>query len=235
MPGFRLNQLTPGEIVSFPTLTKADQARCEAIALYRAGFATKYPKLAKPLRLRQASMGARSGRMLTRFIKHLQPQSILEIGTCAGIGAAYMCTAAEAVGQRIRFVGMEGVPEKTKIALETLGYFCENTDIHIEHGHFDDTFEVAVEKAGPLQFVYLDGRHKKRYTLHMFNYCVTNMPQGGVIVCDDLFQPLQGNVSQLLRKNSRVRLVTPIANKLAFIIKEDPDAAISTISTPAES
>lgn len=235
MPAFRLSRMTPGEIVGSPVLTKADQERCDAIAAYRAAFSRKYPKVASELRLRKASMGARSGRMLTRFIKHLQPQSILEIGTCAGIGAAYMCTAAEAAGQRAKFIGMEGVPEKTKIALETLDHFCENTDIHIEHGHFDDTFEPAVAKALPLQFVYLDGRHKKRYTLHMFNYCVTHMPHGGVIVCDDLFQPLQGNVSQLLRKNKRVRLVTPIANKLAFIIKEDPDAAISNTATSAES
>jgi len=225
MSQFLLNIPTLEGIALLPVLRPAAIATCNEIAEYRGALQQKYPEQAKKLRLRQASMGASSGKAIARTIQHLQPTNIFEIGTCAGIGAAYMCTAAELAGNPVNFVGMEGVPQKTEIALATLDYFCENTNIHIEQGHFDDTFEIAVQKALPLQFVYLDGRHKKPYTQYMFNHCVKNMPQGGLIICDDLYQPLQGDVATRLRRHPRVVRTLGVANKLAFVVKEDDDAA----------
>lgn len=201
--------------MDWPALTETDLDRCTRIAHRRAGLGATTD--GKKLRLRIASMGDAAGRLMSRYVKHLGVTRIFEIGTCAGIGAAYMCSAAEAAG-RVTFHGMEGVDEKREVALKTLELFCPNTDVTIHPGHFDESFEVALQAAAPLQFVYLDGRHQRGPSVTMFNRCVEEMPDGGIIVCDDLNHAAMGDCRKKFRNHPRTLSYVSFAQKEAFTI-----------------
>lgn len=202
--------------MEWPELTPAELERCEAIAHHRTKLGST--REGTKLRLRIASMGDAAGRQISRYIKHLGVTDIFEIGTCAGIGAAYMCSAAEANG-RVRFHGLEGVEEKRQLALATLDQFCPNTEVTIHPGHFDDSFEPAVQAASPLRFVYLDGRHQREPSIRMFNRCVDAMPDGGVILCDDLDHNTMGDCRKKFRNHPRVESHLTFAKKEAYVIR----------------
>ncbi len=199
------------------TLTDADRARCDAIAFHRSEIGET--AVGRRHNTRRASMGLKAGRAISRFIIHHAPSKIFEIGTCAGIGAAYMCSAAEKNGP-VQFVGMEGVEDKRALAIETLEIFCPKTTVQIFPGHFDDSFEPALAAASPLQFVYLDGRHVPGPTLHMFDRCVDMMPDGGIIVCDDLDTPGMKGVRKKLNQRERVAATTGFTQKVAYFISK---------------
>jgi len=167
-------------------------------------------------------MGLQAGRLLSRYVRYLGISRIFEIGTCAGIGAAYMCSAAESNGP-VDFIGMEGVDEKREIAEATLARFVKNTTVTIVPGLFQETFESALALAAPLQFVYLDGWHKREPTVRMFNRCVEEMPNGGVIVVDDLGQTTNGmrEAGKQIRKHPHVTSRLAFSAKEAFVIRED--------------
>jgi len=198
-------------------LTDEDRARCDAIAYHRSEVSGT--PVGKEQRVRIASMGQLAGRAMSRFIIHHAPSRIFEIGTCAGIGAAYMCSAAEKNGP-VQYVGMEGIEAKRELAIETLEIFCPKTTVEIFPGHFDDSFEPALAAAAPLQFVYLDGRHVPEPTLHMFDRCVEHMPEGGIIVCDDLDQQGMRGVRAQLNQRSRVAATTAFTKKVAYFISK---------------
>jgi len=200
---------------NWPILTDQDLERCAAIVRRRAELGRD--PAGQALRIHIASMGDNAGRQLTRLIKHLQVSKIFEIGTCAGIGAAYMCSAAELRGPVI-YHGMEGVEAKRQIALATLAELCPNTDVTIHAGHFDDSFEVALAAAASLEFVYLDGRHKRDPSLHMFQRCLECMPNGGTLVADDLSMAAMGDCRKQFRTHPRVQSYTTFAKKEAYAI-----------------
>lgn len=203
--------------MEWPELTAEDVTRCNSIVDYRAGL-DKLPG-GSELRLRIASMGASAGQMLTRYIRHLKVTRIFEIGTCAGIGAAYMCGAAQLNGPGpVHYTGMEGDELKSAVAVVTMRKFCQSTAYKIFPGRFEDSFEPALQHALPLQFVYLDGYHQREPTLHMFGRCVEMMPAGGVIVADDLGWAAQGDARSVMIKHPRVLAHKGFAKKDAFVI-----------------
>lgn len=199
----------------WPSLDSTLSEHFDQLALRRTEVGST--ETGKRLRLRIASMGDAAGRLMARYLLQLQYTRIFEIGTCAGIGAAYMCSAAERNG-RVTFHGLEGVEEKRQIAQETLDLFCPNTEATIHPGHFDDSFEPALAAASPLQFVYLDGRHKREPSIKMFNRCVEEMPDGGVIVCDDLDHQAMGDCRKKFTKHPRTVSTLAFAKKVAFTI-----------------
>ena len=202
--------------MDWPQPTDKDLARFADIVAYRAAL-DQLPH-GEEQRLRIASMGAEAGTLISQYIWHLKITRILEIGLCAGIGAAYMCSAAERHG-RVEYIGLEHDSDKCAIADQTLKKFCRNTEYTFLCGEFDDTLATALDRAQPLQFVYLDGHHKREPTVRMFNQCVDAMTQGGVIVCDDLGWKAQGDARWLLQRHPRVTDHWQFAKKDAFTIK----------------
>jgi len=140
--------------------------------------------VAKELRIRNASMGKNQGQDLYRFIKTHEAQQLFEIGTCVGVGAMYMMAAA---GPNCAYVGMEGVDAKHSLAIAHMNEMFPCYDHTIELGDFKDTFSRALERAIPLEFVYLDGDHKSQPTATRFDAIVARMDAGFVLV-DDLGQ-----------------------------------------------
>lgn len=172
------------------------------------------------LRVAQASMRHEAGLAVCRLLRALEVRDILEIGTCVGIGAGYMISGAQLTGKRVSYTGLEGNPGRIKLAEETLSIlFKQTVDWDIVKGHFDDTFEPTVMELDPLEFVYLDGRHKEQPTVNMFDRCVGAMPGGGWILADDLnWSPGMRAAARQIRARPRVEWVKPYAGKELFKI-----------------
>lgn len=143
---------------------------------------------AERLRLRQASMGAVLGRAMYQLVKQARPQRILEIGTCAGVGALYMTVAAKVENTAdVEFFGCDRDGDKLNIAEEYLGKSpLPGVKIKLVLGDFRTHLIPTLASHRPFDFVYLDGHHEGEYTKKYFDWVVMAMPAGGIIVADDL-------------------------------------------------
>ena len=199
-------------------LTKEELDLTTEIGLWRRELGVKTPR---HLKVRRASMGLNAGRQVYQLLGDLGVSRIFEVGTCVGIGAVYMCLGAEKNGP-VNFIGMEGVEAKRELALETLAKFTRNTTYEVVPGFFQDNFDDTVEYAKPLEFAYIDGRHKKSPTINMFNKCVDAMPAGGWIMVDDLRSTHGMNqAGKIIRQQPRIENRQSFYGKELFKIREE--------------
>lgn len=110
-----------------------------------------------------SAVSAKYGRMLHNLVKYYQPEFIIELGTSAGISAAYLATANPAT----RVITIEGDSNIAQIARKT---FHELNLKNIEQ--ITDTFENALEHvmksvSGKL-LIFMDGNHQYKCVLNYF-------------------------------------------------------------------
>ncbi len=130
---------------------------------------------------RKSSMNPRLCRLLYRLVKHSGPANILEIGTAMGISTLYM--AAAAPGSRI--VTMEGcavIAEKAMESFLKAGY----GKIEVMTGNFDHHLGAALEKFDRIDFVLIDGNHRKEPTIGYFMKILPKLHEGSMVVIDDI-------------------------------------------------
>ncbi|WP_423146837.1 O-methyltransferase [Rubrolithibacter danxiaensis] len=138
-------------------------------------------KLVKTL-AKAALKPARLAQLLYRLANELQPSNIVELGTCLGITTAYF---AEAVTEG-RIISIEGCPETAAIAkenLKTLGI----TNVNIIVGNFDKVLPVVISDEDSIDFVFIDGNHRKEATLNYFNMLLPKMNERSVMIFDDIY------------------------------------------------
>jgi predicted O-methyltransferase YrrM len=130
---------------------------------------------------RKSSMNPRLCRLLYRLVKHSAPAGILEIGTAMGISTLYM--AAAAPGSRI--VTMEGcavIAEKAMEGFRKTGF----DNIEMITGNFDHHLGAALEKFDRIDFVLIDGNHRKEPTISYLMKILPKLHEGSVVVIDDI-------------------------------------------------
>ena len=130
-----------------------------------------------------ASSNFQKGSFLFKLVKYLEPQSILELGSCIGIGSAYMASARK----KARFISVEACPETYKLAknnCQQLG--LGHLDFHCST--FSDFFEKKSIEHNSLDLVYMDGHHQYQPSLDYFEriYPLLNKDKA-VVVMDDIY------------------------------------------------
>ncbi len=120
--------------------------------------------------------------LLYRLAKEFQPKNIIELGTCLGITTAYFSKAfADA-----KIYTLEGCPETASLAKENFNQL-ELTNVDVIVGNFDDTFPKLINKVPQIDFVFIDGNHRKQATLDYFNWCLPKVHDKSVIIFDDIY------------------------------------------------
>lgn len=130
---------------------------------------------------RICSKSKKEGRLLHNIIEYFQPTTILELGTSVGISSMYLATA----NQNAKIITLEGVEDIAKTAnngFNTLGL----NNIEVMVGEFSTTLDTAISKLNKLDFVYIDGNHKKKPTLEYFEKCLPNTHNDSIVVFDDI-------------------------------------------------
>ncbi len=120
--------------------------------------------------------------LIYRLAKDNRPQHIIELGTCLGITTAYLAKACPDAD----IVTIEGCPETAKVAdsnFRDLGL----DNIELQVGNFDVLLPGVIAGLEKLDFVYIDGNHRKDATLNYFNWCLPKVHEGSLLIFDDIY------------------------------------------------
>jgi predicted O-methyltransferase YrrM len=124
----------------------------------------------------------RLAQLIYRLARENKPASIIELGTCLGITTAYLSKACPDAD----VVTIEGCPETAKVAyrnFQELG--LDNVELQV--GNFDALLPEVIADREQLDFVYIDGNHRKEATLNYFNWCLPKIHEGSLLIFDDIY------------------------------------------------
>lgn len=134
---------------------------------------------------KRAGKSPKEGRLLYRLVKRFQPRTILELGTSLGISAQYMRAGAPDA----KFITIEGCPETARIAKE--GFKKSHVQIDVRVGNFADVLPGVLEEIKSLDFIYIDGNHRKQPTLDYFAQARKYAHNDTVFIFDDIHWSLE--------------------------------------------
>lgn len=120
--------------------------------------------------------------LLCRLVADLQPENIIELGTCLGTTSIYLQKAAPAA----KVYTLEGCPETAKIAKKSFKKAGLN-NIELITGNFDDTLPGVIDGLDKLDFVFVDGNHQKDATLKYFEWCLPKVHEDTLLIFDDIY------------------------------------------------
>ncbi|ATP59333.1 SAM-dependent methyltransferase [Pedobacter ginsengisoli] len=120
--------------------------------------------------------------LIYRLAKDNNPKSIIELGTCLGITTAYLSKARPDA----EVITIEGCPETAKVAYNNFKELdLENVELQV--GNFDVLLPEIIDKRDKLDFVYIDGNHRKEATLNYFNWCLPKVHENSLLIFDDIY------------------------------------------------
>jgi len=169
-----------------------------------------------PLReiARRSASSAEQGQALFRLADWAKPRNVLELGTSLGFGTLYLAMAA----QKAQVISLEGCSECAAAARSHFEMLkIQNTEVL--EGPFEATLETALKKLQTLDFVFIDGNHRREPTLAYFEQCLAFSHEKTVFVFDDAHHtPDMEAAWQHIRQHPRVTLTVDFFDlSLAFI------------------
>ena len=135
-----------------------------------------------PLRkiARRSASSPGQGQALFRLADWAKPRTILELGTSLGFGTLYLALAA----RQAKILSLEGCPE-CAAAARTHAEMLKAGNVQILDGPFEATLTSALHKLQSLDFVFVDGNHRREPTLAYFEQCLPFAHGKTVFVFDD--------------------------------------------------
>ena len=131
---------------------------------------------------KNALKNPRLAQLIYRLAKDNQPKSIIELGTCLGITSAYLSKACPEAD----VITIEGCPETAKVAYRNFQEL-ELDNVELRVGNFDTLLPGVIEQEPRLDFVYVDGNHRKEATINYFNWCLSKVHEGSLLIFDDIY------------------------------------------------
>ena len=119
--------------------------------------------------------------LIFRIVHYYKPKTVLELGTSLGITTSYLAFA----NPEAKVITMEGAPEVAAAAknnFDQLHLF----NIKIIEGNFDETLPLFIKQQHPLDFVFIDGNHRKEPTVHYFNQLLEITNHSTILIFDDI-------------------------------------------------
>jgi predicted O-methyltransferase YrrM len=131
---------------------------------------------------RKSASSPTQGRMLFRLVQHLQPKTMVELGSSLGVGTAYLASAAS----HARLVSLEGCAQTAAVAksnLELLGI----KNVILQTGPFEKTLEPVLSREKSVDLFFFDGNHRAEPTLRYFEACLKHATPQTLFVFDDMY------------------------------------------------
>jgi predicted O-methyltransferase YrrM len=120
--------------------------------------------------------------LIYRLAADIKPRTTIELGTCLGITTSYLAKAAP----NAKVITIEGCPATAAIARENLDKLqIQNTELLT--GNFDNILPDFLKNSEELDFVYVDGNHRKDATLNYFEWCLPKLSQNSIMIFDDIY------------------------------------------------
>lgn len=155
----------------------------------------------------RAAKPARWGKLLYRLCRYFKPQNMLEFGTSLGITSAYQALGAKQVSDSFRFVSMEGSKNLVELAQINFRELGIDKDIHLVTGNFDKTLPKVLNEFELLDYVFIDGNHRKEPTLRYFDQLLNKAHNDTVFIFDDIhWSKEMSEAWEELKAHPRVRV-----------------------------
>lgn len=130
---------------------------------------------------RHAAKPPRFGQLFYRLVQYFKPQYLLELGTSLGLSASYMAMARP----EAQVITVEGCPNIAGYARRNFERL-QIRNIVQQTGNFDNVLPEVLEKLPRLDWVYIDGNHRKDPTLAYFEQCLTRSHEHSLFIFDDI-------------------------------------------------
>ncbi|WP_291914093.1 O-methyltransferase [Chitinophaga sp. CB10] len=130
---------------------------------------------------RYAAKQPKFGQLFYRLIQHLQPQYLVELGTSMGLSSSYMAKA----NPNATVYTIEGCPN---IAAKARSNFDQLGIRNIEQrvGNFDTVLPELLPQLPRLDWMYVDGNHRKEPTWNYFLQALPYVHENTVLIFDDI-------------------------------------------------
>jgi predicted O-methyltransferase YrrM len=165
----------------------------------------------------KASMPEKYGNVLWRLIHYFSPHTIIELGSCLGIGTAYMAAA----NPSSRIMTIEGSQSLTDIAEQNFNKLHFN-NINQITGNFDDKLPEVLKQIDKLDFAFIDGNHRYEPTLRYFHMLMEKSHEKTILVFDDIYWSKEMTEAwMVIKKDPRISLTIDIHRfGIAFMQKD---------------
>ncbi|WP_316737723.1 class I SAM-dependent methyltransferase [Pedobacter aquatilis] len=131
---------------------------------------------------KNALKSPRLAKLIYRLAQNTQPKTAIELGTCLGITSAYLSAA----NPDAQIITIEGCPQTAGVASNNFKDLdLNNIELHV--GNFDLILPDIIENQPTLDFVYIDGNHRKDATLNYFKWCLPKVTENSLLIFDDIY------------------------------------------------
>ncbi len=120
-------------------------------------------------------------RLLQRIVQYYDKKTALELGTSFGITTAYIAFASNAPTVTT-IEGSKNIADIAQQNFDNLGL----KNINLITGNFEKKLPTFLEKIDTLDFVFVDGNHKKEPTLNYFKQLLDKINNDSILVFDDI-------------------------------------------------
>ena len=170
------------EIEEIRKVLKSDKRVINITDLGAGSILNKSKKKAVSEIAKNALKKPKLAQLLFRIARSLQPDSIIELGTCLGITTVYLQKASPSA----KVFTMEGCAETATIAREIIQK-TGNNNTEIIVGNFNDTLPALINQLPKLDIVFVDGNHQKEATLKYFEWCLPKVHENSLLIFDDIY------------------------------------------------
>lgn len=131
---------------------------------------------------KNALKSPRLAKLIYRLAKNTKAKSAIELGTCLGITTAYLAQT----NAQTQVITIEGCPQTAEVARKNFQELnLENIELHV--GNFDLILPDIIAQQPSLDFVYIDGNHRKDATLNYFKWCLPKVTENSLLIFDDIY------------------------------------------------
>jgi len=131
---------------------------------------------------KNALKSPRLAKLIYRLAQDTNPKTVIELGTCLGITSSYLAKACPDA----EVITIEGCPQTAEVAKNNFQQLdLNNIELHV--GNFDLILPDIIAKQPTLDFVYIDGNHRKDATLNYFKWCLPKVTENSLLIFDDIY------------------------------------------------
>jgi predicted O-methyltransferase YrrM len=150
---------------------------------------------------KNAAKSKKFGQLLFRIVRIFQPVTIVELGTSLGITTAYMAKAKPDA----EIFTLEGAPQIAQIARNNFERL-KLQHINLIEGNFDQTLVKVLNEVQSVDFVFIDGNHRKEPTLRYFELLLTKKNNDTIFVFDDVHWSEEMEAAwDIIKQNAEVK------------------------------
>ena len=120
--------------------------------------------------------------LIYRIANDRKPRNIIELGTCLGLTTSYLALSAPDA----KVTSIEGCPQTAAVASENLEKL-QIKNVNLITGNFDELLPGIISQTDSLDFVFVDGNHRKDATVNYFNWCLPKVNDNTVLIFDDIY------------------------------------------------